>query len=379
MARVALIWPSFYFYHIARFRAVFDKLGDKLLGIEIVGGMGDDYTGRWKYLERKDLPIITLFPNQDVRSIPRIKIGRELIKALQEFRADVVFVNGYSAQEFRMVIEWAKKNMVKCYTFSETKKDDFSRLFIKEWFKKGIVRKLYGAICGGHLHKEYLMELGMPGNRIFPGYDAVDNDFFREHSSLSKTQASENRIRYRLPEKYFISCSRFVRKKNLERLLTAYAIYRRMVLPDVPWSLVLVGEGPEEHKLKAKASRERIDAVVFAGSHDPKSLAAHYGLASCFILASTTEQWGLVINEAMACGLPVLATKVAGAASELIEEGVNGYSFDPYNTKQIAELMARMHRMDTESLAKMGSASQNKINFYSPEYFAENLLKALDS
>jgi 1,2-diacylglycerol 3-alpha-glucosyltransferase len=59
------------------------------------------------------------------------------------------------------------------------------------------------------------------------------------------------------------------------------------------------------------------------------------GLASAFIQASTTEQWGLVVNEAMASGLPVLVSERCGCAPDLVKNGVNGYTFDPYDIKEI--------------------------------------------
>ena len=138
------------------------------------------------------------------------------------------------------------------------------------------------------------------------------------------------------------------------------------------------GAGSQEAKLKAKVKNENIDGVFFPGPKVPEELAVYYSLASCFVLASTIEQWGLVVNEAMACGLPVLVTKIAGAADELVESGVNGYTFDPFDITELSELMVKMTNMDQEKRLQMGNASQQKITPYSPEYFAENILKLIN-
>lgn len=376
-SKVALIWPDFNFYHIARFRALFEKLREDVLGIELIGGKGEDETSQWRHLNRDNLPIVTLFPKSDIEDIPRKKLGLAIVKKLEEWGADVVFVNGYSAKEFQIVIDWAKRNQKKCFTFSETKRNDFKRFFIKEWIKKRIVKKLSGAICGGRLQKQYLVELGMPEDEIFFGYDVVDNIFFKEKSKFARMNDAEIRKRYNVPEKHFLSCSRFVKKKNLLRLLDAYKIYRGEIKDIIPWALVLCGAGSQENELKAKVKNEHIEEVYFPGSKNPEELAIYYGLASCFVLASTIEQWGLVVNEAMASGLPVLVTKVAGAAHELVDDGVNGYKFDPLNAKELSELFLKISNLEKDKLKQMGENSQKKITSYSPELFAENIIKLI--
>lgn len=371
--KIALLWPTFSFYHLARFRALHQQVGEAVLGIEFVGGEGEHWTGRGEREGRTGLPILTLFPHRNMRDVDRRELGRAAVKILESEGAECVFVNGYGTVELRMIIDWAWKNRKPCFTFSETKKNDFRRVFWKEWFKKRIIKKLSGAICGGRLHKEYLVELGMPEERIFLGYDAVDNDFFSGRSEQARSREAENRLRFGLPQKYFLSVSRFVEKKNIGRLISAYELYRQKCANGEPWGLVLCGSGEQEKKLKARVLKENIPGIIFAGSKGLSDLAVYYGLASCFILASTTEQWGLVINEAMASGLPVLVTQVAGAADELVEEGVNGLTFNPFNSQEIADLMVRITCMEESCLIAMGTSSLQKIMPYSPEYFAESV------
>ncbi|MBN1353353.1 MAG: glycosyltransferase family 4 protein [Candidatus Omnitrophica bacterium] len=378
--KIVLIWPNFSFYHIARFKALYKKIGDRLLGIELIGGIGDYETFSWRYDKRDNLPIITLFPDCDIKDVSRGMLGRSIVNTLKEHGAETIFVNGYSTQEYRIVINWAYAENKKCFIFSESKRDDHRRFFLKELFKTAVIKKLKGAICGGRLHKEYLTELGMPAENIFFGYDVVDNDFFRENGALARKDAGHNREKYALPEKYFLTCSRLTGEKNLMRLVGAYSLYRREAKGvtgiSAPWSLVICGAGPQEHRLKTKIRRENIEGINFAGVQKPEELAVYYGLAGCFILASTREPWGLVINEAMASGLPVIATRISGAASELVFDGLNGYKFNPLDVREMAGLMLKMTRMDSGEILEMGRRAQAKIALYSPEYFAESVIKA---
>ena len=123
----------------------------------------------------------------------------------------------------------------------------------------------------------------------------------------------------------------------------------------------------------------RLDACVhLPGFKQYPELPAYYGLASAFIHASTTEQWGLVVNEAMASGLPVLVSNRCGCARDLVQEGVNGFTFDPYNVEQMAELMLKISTFQDVSLSAFGDASRAIIIKWGPERFASGLKSALE-
>ena len=125
-------------------------------------------------------------------------------------------------------------------------------------------------------------------------------------------------------------------------MLEAYALYRARTADD-HWRLVITGDG----KLRPSLMR-RIDELGMAGDvllpgfKQYDELPIYYGLASAFVHASTTEQWGLVVNEAMAAGLPVLVSNRCGCAPDLVQDGVNGFTFDPYDVDRLAELMLKV-------------------------------------
>jgi glycosyltransferase involved in cell wall biosynthesis len=106
---------------------------------------------------------------------------------------------------------------------------------------------------------------------------------------------------------------------------------------------VLLGDGPLREAISQQIKESGLTRhVVMPGFKQYDELPLYYALARAFIHASTTEQWGLVVNEAMASGLPVLVSNRCGCSVDLIQEGVTGYSFDPYNEKQMADLMLRL-------------------------------------
>jgi glycosyltransferase involved in cell wall biosynthesis len=117
--------------------------------------------------------------------------------------------------------------------------------------------------------------------------------------------------------------------------------------------------------------------IHLVGAKPYQDLPTYYGLASAFIHVSTTEQWGLVVNEAMASGLPVLVSNRCGCAQDLVQEGINGFTFDPYNLDDIAQKMLQLSTFDSQ-LSALGRASEEIIARWSPRRFAEGLSQAIE-
>jgi glycosyltransferase involved in cell wall biosynthesis len=121
------------------------------------------------------------------------------------------------------------------------------------------------------------------------------------------------------------------------------------------------------------------DHVSMPGFKQYAELPLYYGSAGAFIHASATEQWGLVVNEAMASGLPVLVSNRCGCASDLVKKGINGFTFDPVSSGQLAELMRRVAEMEPARRAQMGARSRELIAQWGTERFASGLTQAVET
>jgi glycosyltransferase involved in cell wall biosynthesis len=133
--------------------------------------------------------------------------------------------------------------------------------------------------------------------------------------------------------------------------------------------LVIVGSGPWEQRLKKIAQSKNLKGICWPGFKQVDELPAYYALASCFVLPSVSEPWGLVVNEAMACGLPVLVSDRCGAAGDLVFPGINGYVFDPFDAAGLARLMQCMSAGELNR-KEMGQASKRLVANYTPETWA---------
>jgi glycosyltransferase involved in cell wall biosynthesis len=215
----------------------------------------------------------------------------------------------------------------------------------------------------------------MDRERIWLGYDVVDNAHFQAGAEAARARETELRAQLDLPERYFLASSRFIPKKNLPGLFRAFAHYRKTAGPEA-WSLVMLGDGHLRPQLEKLRDHLGLRAVIrMPGFKQYDELPAYYGLAGAFVHASTTEQWGLVVNEAMAASLPVLVSQRCGCASDLVAEGRNGYTFDPGDEMALSAHFLRMAGSDLDREA-MGRASREIIARWSPETFAEGLCQA---
>jgi glycosyltransferase involved in cell wall biosynthesis len=343
---------------------------------------------------------VTLLERGTSREVSHRELVARLNRALDDFRPQVVFIPGWSSRAAFAALNWCARNNIPAVAMSESTEWDETRASWKEWVKRKLVGLCATALVGGSSHKDYLMKLGMPPERIFFGYDAVDNDYFAQSAREARSAECGVRSKYGLPGHYFLASARFIEKKNLPRLLKAYARYREMAQKsedgrqkagntsprpsphsgegDAPWDLVLLGDGPLRSSILNLRSSLGLDACVhLPGFKQYPELPAYYGLAGAFIHASTTEQWGLVVNEAMASGLPVLVSNRCGCARDLVKDGMNGFTFDPYNVEQLAQLMLKISAFNFP-LSAFGSESQRIIADWGPEQFAAWLKQAVE-
>jgi 1,2-diacylglycerol 3-alpha-glucosyltransferase len=137
---------------------------------------------------------------------------------------------------------------------------------------------------------------------------------------------------------------------------------------------VFVGDGESRRRLEAQAVSVSPGKVVFAGFAQRDELAAYYALARAFVLPTYTDAWGLVVNEAMACGLPVILSRAAGCASDLLKEGWNGLSISPSDVRGLELSMTKM--VSSELANRMGANSGQQISQYSPAAWSAGVVRA---
>lgn len=300
----------------------------------------------------------------------------DLPAALTSLNPDVLVCVGYSDPEIHQAMHWAVMKGVPMAVCSDSTYADEPRSRWREALKRRLLEGFSAGLVAGTRARDYLQHLGMESGRLFTAWDVVDNDYFAHGADATRREASRWRAELGLPVEYFLCVSRFVAKKNLPGLLVAYRIYARGAGANA-WPLVLCGGGPQEAELKTQVQAAGLgDRVHFVGFKQYPELPAYYGLAGAFILPSLSDQWGLVVNEAMASGLPVLVAEPCGCVPDLVEAGGNGLVFDPAKPDAIAACLTNMAALSPAERAAMGRRSREVIAQYSLDAFATGLWAA---
>ena len=367
-------------YHHARLNVASDRLS--VTGIEW-SAKGYDAWGAAEAPARYHK--ISLFSDVADR-YPRSRQRREAFRwALEQANPDVVAVNGWNNFGSLAAANCCVRRGIPMVVMSESARQDEPRTWWKEMIKRQIVDLYSAALVGGQRHVEYLVELGMPRDRIFTGYDVVDNAYFARRAVEIQNSKFEILRKYGLPENYFLASARFIEKKNLPGLIRAYEEYRQtsevgrqrseVGKERAPWDLVILGGGP----LKADLCRLISDLRLHAHVHLPgfkqyDELPVYYALAKAFVHASTTEQWGLVVNEAVASGLPVIVSERCGCVPELVRG--NGFTFDPIDERELPSRLLQIASLSDDERRSLGDASYRIAENFAPEHFGEGLEQA---
>jgi len=387
---VAVVFHHIGPYHHARLNAAADRLS--VTGVEW-SAKGYDAWGVAEAPARYHK--ISLFPEATRHYPAGAQLRQALCSMLEQATPDVVAVNGWNNFGSLAAADCCVRLGIPMVVMSESARDDEPRTWWKEIIKRRIVKLYSAALVGGQRHVEYLVELGMPRERIFTGYDVVDNDYFAQRAIEIRNShlrrgyggqaAFEIQKKYGLPENYFLASARFIEKKNLTSLIRAYAEYRDRLkgtgVTDpgynrgAPWDLVLLGDGPLRETLNTQLSTLNLNEHVHLPGFKPyDELPMYYALANAFVHPSTTEQWGLVVNEAIASGLPVIVSERCGCVPELVNG--NGFTFDPMDEQELASLLLKMAKLSYEERQKLADVSYTIAANFVPERFGEGLERA---
>ncbi len=375
---VAVIWIDWYAYHVARFRGLVEnsELEGEVVGIELVGGIGVHAGLKFREDLPPDLPITTLLPGSSWKEAGQLRLAIALWRQLSRLDPAVVLVPGYYTLPGLAAAVWSKLSGSKSVLMTESTREDHVRVRWKEQIKGALVRSLFDwAITGGAMHRRYLQELGFPPDRIARFYDVVDNRGLGLRTDAFRIQKNEQIVGGSHPflAPSFLYVGRLAPEKNVVGLIESYLDYRAR---GGTWSLTLVGDGPEAAELRRRAAASEFsESIHFAGHKGSSELPAYFAAATCFVLPSTREPWGLVVNEAMAAGLPAIVSNRCGCAEDLIVPGETGLTFDPAQPGALTQCLDSISSQSPEQLKTMGRRAQQHVATYSPENFAAEVAR----
>jgi glycosyltransferase involved in cell wall biosynthesis len=338
-------------YRVPLFRRLADTLPDAGWEVEVLFGSRGNARRRWVIGDDA-----LRFPHRFLEG-RNVTLGRErvlntyrgLSHALAEVRADAVVAAGYSAGTMVASMR-ARRAGLPFAIWSGTIDGRAERSWIRRVQRRWLVRRCDGFLAYGSAARDYLVDLGAPDERIHLAWNTVETEAFARGTPMRAPREGEPlRI---------VTVGYLERRKRVDRLIAAVAAARR---EGANVELVVVGDGAERATLEAQAHAEGLGGRVrFTGDLPRTDVAAQYREAHLFGFPTAKDIWGLVLVEAMAAGLPALASKGAGAARDLVVEGGTGFALDFDDTAKVGGTIARLAQ-DPETLERMGRAARDRV------------------
>ncbi|WP_408586271.1 glycosyltransferase [Novosphingobium sp.] len=331
---IGLIWTQFSAYHVDRLEAVGRRLAGRarVLSVEVASKSATyawDPSGDVAGTEKK-----RLFPGESHEAIPIWRRFRTELKVLRQ--CDVIFVGVPYSEPDIIALSYILRMLGKrVVMMTASKFDDFQRQASREYFKRLLLTPYSAAIVGGRRQFEYVRFLGFSNRTVLPGYNTVSMERVRQ-------QAQDGGSEPAFDERSFVFVGRFVEKKNIERMFEAYARYVHAA-PQRAKRLNMIGDGPLRAAIDAQCARLGITHMVdFPGFLPAAKVSAQLARSLALVLVSEEEQWGLVINEALAVGLPILASAEVGAREALVRNLENGIVVEAGAIEGMARGFARI-------------------------------------
>jgi glycosyltransferase involved in cell wall biosynthesis len=307
---------------------------------------------------------------EDYSSLHRsIAVGKLLIST----RPVLVVLSGYFDWSFwtgLLVARLLGCRVITAVDSTEADRPRTSRL--KEAAKSWFLRLSDAAFVYGSRARNYCIKLGMPADKIFVRCQAADNERVSVACEVARKEIPATR------PKAFIFVGRVSDEKNIWRLLEAF---RRLTLDPSysrsPWHLYIVGAGPQLDDCREWVEREQLGSVSFAGGVPAAEVPGYFAKSDVLVLPSLSEPWGLVVNEAMACGLAAIVSDKCGCAPDLISAGDNGIIVDPLDDDALLSAMLHFVR-DEPVAARMGEASKKRIEQFTPDVAALSMCHGVE-
>lgn len=340
-----------------------EKLSHKLFVIQMFENESSR-TGMTSEVENlHNYPYSTLF-NSDHEKPSFFKKFSTLKRVIKAENPDIINVTGYYDWAVNLIMIYAKLSGIRIAMSIDSTLMDRHNSFLKRVVKSFLLFWPDTFFCYGSKSVELIKFFGRSAKDVSIAKNAVPNKLLLQFQTNFKNAAGYNHWRSQFPNRNFVFVGRLIPEKNVELLIKAFETLK---LPD--WGLIIIGTGELENNLKELAKSQ---SIYFEGGKSWTQIPHYFSASDVLVLPSSSEPWGLVVNEAMSCGLPAITSDSCGSAYDLILNKKTGLIF-PNNNQE--ELIKAMKMLSQNELLRneMGKNAQEVIKSYDPELLAREM------
>jgi glycosyltransferase involved in cell wall biosynthesis len=315
----------------------------------------------------------TLLFKGSYEHIPKFQLCRKLFTYVWISGADLIILPGYHRLEYWVMLLACLLKGVKPAVFCDSTINDNPQNYIK-----GILKRLFFSFCDGFFvygkrSMDYVIHYGGSPDKVFIRCQAaaLPPNYLMETIPRQRMLLSKN-----IEKPRFLYVGRLSVEKSITILLKSFAKVRQILTEA---TLVIIGDGPQRNELYQLAQGLELgDSVFFTGSMDSEDLGLEYLKASCLVLPSFSEPWGLVVNEALSYGCPVVVSHRCGCVPELVENTLTGFVFEAENVDDLASKLLSVPTAFGNVEATAHECLKT-ICKYTPQNAAESILLGCES
>ena len=293
-------------------------------------------------------------------------------QVLKDNQIDVLIINGWVVYSCIQGLMAARSLGIPAIVRGESN-DKVPRAWWKRFVQSLLINRFDRFLYIGEANKQFYKKRGIPDSKLFPAKYCIENDRFAK-AVLNDREIVAWRQKYNIPHEQvcFLYCGKLIPKKHPVELIQAF---QSALKQGMQASLLIVGSGELESECRTAAQNSPY--IIFAGFLNQQEITKSYYATDCLLLPSDAwETWGLVTNEAMACGRPALVSDQAGCSGDLIKPGLTGEIFNFGNWDQLRQKLIEFSQ-SRDKLLSMGLQAKNLIADYSPAHAATGIKQAL--
>ena len=295
-------------------------------------------------------------------------ISFEVLKYLRKGKYDKIFICGIASPTEMLALIWCKLRRIPYY-FESDGGIPKSGKGIKELVKKFNLSGAHKYLSTGKMHDEYYRAYGIDSKKIihYPFSSVTQSEIIK--SPVSKKRKKELRSSHGINARIVaVTVGQFIYRKGLDILIKAWGDMKQDA------ALVIVGGIPPEEYINLVSKNENKN-IVFVPFLKKDELSEYYQMADVFVFPTREDIWGLVVNEAMAHGLPIISTDRSGAAVELVSQNENGYIVRHESVSELSDRMQKFDQLTEEEMFTMSSKSLEKVRQYTIEKMVKRHLE----
>ncbi len=307
-------------------------------------------------------------------SVVSLRYQPGLVKTIRDCDPDVLICEGFFKWTVGGWLYKLRQRVPIVINYERTGHTERQAQWFRTTYRRTMLRFADAVCCNGKLSADYVVSLGMDRDRITTGHMVADTDLMAGKADATSPETiARLRQQWNARGKVLLYVGSLSERKGIHHLLNAWQQLEQRHADKL--TLVLVGGGAAEEQMRQQARDAGLEHIHFTGSIPYDELGSCYAAADAFIIPTLEDNWSLVVPEAMAAGLPVLCSRYNGCWPELVEEGRNGWVFDPLDPRSFLGVLESCLAA-VPDLKRMGDASRAIIGRHTPQTAAQSIYDA---